>query len=116
MDQLDDIFDGRVLAMGSDQWGLRGRHWAARSPDLTPPDFALWPIAKKKAFTPMPTSLQDLKNRIKAAFREIEDEPGLIDRLLFTMFFVHTGQDRQCFSKQLSHLIQKVIKFICITF
>ena len=48
--------------------------------------------------------------------REIEDEPSLIDRLLFTMFFVHTGQDRQCFSKQLSHLNQKVIKLICITF
>ena len=99
--------------MGSDQQGLKGRHWATWSPDLTPPDLALWPIAKKKAFTPMPKSLHDLKNRIKAAFREIEDEPGLIDRLLFTMFIVHTGQDRQCISKQLSHLNQKAIKFIC---
>ena len=116
MDQLDDVCDGWVLAMGLDQQGLRGWHWAARSPDLTPPDFALWPIAKKKAFTLMPKSLHHLKNRIKAAFREIKDEPGLIDRLLFIMFIVHTGQDRQCFSKQLSHLNQKVIKFICITF
>ena len=51
MRRLDKEFDGRVLAMGADNHGLRGRHWAARSPDLTPPDFALWPIAKKKVPT-----------------------------------------------------------------
>ena len=48
MQRMDLEFGGRVLAMSSDVDGLRGRHWAARSPDLTPPDFALWPIAKKK--------------------------------------------------------------------
>jgi hypothetical protein len=47
MRRIDQEFDGRVLAMAADNNRLRGRHWAARSPDLTPPDFAFWPIAKK---------------------------------------------------------------------
>ena len=80
MRELDRLFGGRVLAMSSDQRGLRGRHWAARSPDLTPPDFALWPIAKSNVYSPMPKSLDELEARIKTAFEEIDATPGLIER------------------------------------
>ena len=77
MRELDRLFGGRVLAMSSDQRGLRGRHWAARSPD---PDFALWPIAKSNVYSPMPKSLDELEARIKTAFEEIDATPGLIER------------------------------------
>lgn len=32
MEHLDEVFDGRVLALSSNRDGLRGREWAPHSP------------------------------------------------------------------------------------
>jgi len=54
LDWLDVTFEGRVFAMGATTHGRRGREWAARSPDLTVADFALWPYLKEVYKHPAP--------------------------------------------------------------
>lgn len=47
--------------------------WPPRSPDLTPCDFFLWGYVKDKVYVPpMPTTLQELKERITAAVTDID--------------------------------------------
>lgn len=55
--------------------GNRGPvRWPARSPDLTPLDFYLWGYLKQVVYTEKPNNLEDLKNKISRACREIPAE------------------------------------------
>ena len=44
---------------------IRGRDWPARSPDLNPCDFYLWGYLKSKAYTPRPSNLDQLEQKIR---------------------------------------------------
>ncbi|EFA08485.1 Transposable element Tc3 transposase-like Protein [Tribolium castaneum] len=59
-----------------ERWIGRGGplHWPARSPDLTPCDFFLWGVIKEKVYKTAPTTVDDMKDRIRAAFAEITPE------------------------------------------
>ena len=49
--------------------------WLPRSPDLTPYDFFLWGFVKDTVFVPpLPTNLQDLRNRITAAVALVDSD------------------------------------------
>lgn len=48
--------------------------WPARSPDLTKCDFFLWGFVKDKVYSSPPTTINDMKNRITQAFRDISPE------------------------------------------
>lgn len=58
------------------KWLGRGGpgRWPARSPDLTPMDFFLWGHVKDRVYKNKPTTVQDMKDRITACFREITPE------------------------------------------
>lgn len=53
--------------------GIRNRiqEWPPRSPDLTPLDFFLWGYVKEKVFATKPTTVNNMKIRIRNAFSEI---------------------------------------------
>ncbi|PNF15394.1 hypothetical protein B7P43_G01012 [Cryptotermes secundus] len=52
--------------MGNEDLALQ--FWPPRSPDLTPCDFFLWGFVKDAVYVPpLPTNLNDLRNRITAA-------------------------------------------------
>lgn len=55
------------------QWIGRGGPiaWPPRSPDLTPLDFYLWGYVKEEVYAIAPTNRDDMKNRIREAFRNI---------------------------------------------
>lgn len=53
-------------------------HWPPRSPDMTPMDFFLWGFLKSKVYTQQILTLEELKQRIDAAFEEVTE--GMIDR------------------------------------
>ena len=81
MDYLERTFDGRVLALRADKFRRRGQSWAARSPDLSVPDFALWPILKRKVFQhPRPTTVEELETKILMMVDSINADPDLIRR------------------------------------
>lgn len=48
--------------------------WPPRSPDLTPPDFYLWGFLKNVVYAEKPTTIQDMKNRIRTACAGIPRE------------------------------------------
>ena len=48
--------------------------WPPRSPDLTPCDFFLWGFVKSKVYKTQPTTIEELKQRIRDAFAEITVE------------------------------------------
>lgn len=48
--------------------------WPPRSPDLTPCDFFLWGVVKDKVFATQPTTRENMKERITAAFRQIDND------------------------------------------
>lgn len=56
-----------------ERWiGLHGPvNWPARSPDLTPLDFFLWGALHDKVFVDAPTTEDDMRRRIVAAFPQI---------------------------------------------
>ena len=71
MDYLDKEFAGHFLGLGADLNGCGGHSWAPGSPDLTVPDFAIWPIMKSKVYLhPRPTTLKELEEKILQAVRE----------------------------------------------
>lgn len=45
--------------------------WPARSPDLTPLDFYLWGYVKDDVFSIAPTNRENMKGRIREAFRNV---------------------------------------------
>lgn len=57
------------------RWIGRGGpiNWPARSPDLTPPDFYLWGTIKQKVYREEPTTIENMRERIRLAFVEIND-------------------------------------------
>lgn len=60
----------------ADQWIGRGGpvSFPARSPDLTPLDFFLWGDVKQKVYREKPTTEENMRQRITAAFRSIRRE------------------------------------------
>lgn len=55
------------------KWIGRGgpKNWPARSPDLTCLDFFLWGYLKNEVYDTPPTTLENTKERIRAAFRRV---------------------------------------------
>lgn len=58
------------------KWIGRGGvvNWPARSPDLTSLDFFLWGYVREIVYKDPPTTREDMKNRIRAAFESITPE------------------------------------------
>ena len=55
--------------------GRRGFvEWPARSPNLTPLDFFLWGVLKNQVFSDKPKTLNDLKDNIINALKDITPE------------------------------------------
>lgn len=56
-----------------DRWIGRGGPvgWPARSPDLTPLDFFLWGHVKGEVYKEVPTTVEDMKIRIRESFQNI---------------------------------------------
>jgi hypothetical protein len=64
-------FQQRVCLCKGISPGLAFLFWPPRSPDLTPCDF-LWGFVKEAVYVPpLPTILDDLKNRIRAAVKSV---------------------------------------------
>jgi Transposase. len=64
-----------------ERWIGRGAPigWPARSPDLTPLDFFLWGYVKTLVYKEPPTTPDDMKMRIRQAFRQIT--PQMLTRV-----------------------------------
>jgi hypothetical protein len=58
-----------------EHWIGRGEPipWRARSHDLTPPDFFLWGAIKERVFRERPTTRDNMRERLIAAFPEFND-------------------------------------------
>lgn len=58
----------------NNKWIGRGGavHWPARSPDLTPLDFFLWGFLKEKVYQDLPTTPENMKERIRNACHNID--------------------------------------------
>ena len=70
MDWLDKIFGDRMLALKARQ----GMFWSPASPDMNPCDFCLWGLMKASVYKPMPTSMENLKQKITDVFNSIPEE------------------------------------------
>lgn len=68
-----EVYD-KLVEMFEDRWfGYRGPwRWPARSPDLTPLDFYLWGTIKTIVYATPATSKEDLMNRVRAAFQQLD--------------------------------------------
>ncbi|KAH0810802.1 hypothetical protein GEV33_011989 [Tenebrio molitor] len=70
--------DRRQIASRDVTTGSRGRghliQWPPRSPDLTPLDFFLWGYVKEIVFQEIPTTREDMMERIQQAFAAIRRE------------------------------------------
>lgn len=76
---LDANFPNRLITNGGTI------HWPARSPDLAPNDFTLWGTVKQKIYTyPRATTLEELREKISAAFGEIT--PGSISNTRISFY------------------------------
>lgn len=69
VNHLNNVFANRWI-------GLRSpiREWPPRSPDLTPLDYFLWGCIKEKVYATQPTTIADMQERIREAFRSITPE------------------------------------------
>lgn len=65
------------------RWIGRGGpvQWPPRSPDLTPLDFFLWGRIKELVYYNEATSVDDLKNRIVAAFETVKNDTEVLRKL-----------------------------------
>lgn len=73
---LDQAFELRWI-------GRRGPiEWPARSPDMTPLDFYLWGHIKQLVYVQRPRTIEDLKNFIRVAISEINNQPQLMSKVL----------------------------------
>ena len=50
------------------------QNWPARSPDLTKPDFFLWGMLKEKCYTEVPTTAENMRQRIINECANINEE------------------------------------------
>jgi len=81
LDWLDQTFQGRVLALGAERLGRSGHSWAPRSPDLSVPDFAIWPLMKRQVYQhPRPTNINELKAKITRVVYDLNSQPELIQK------------------------------------
>jgi len=62
---LDRDYNGRWIDRGGPI------NWPARSPDLTSPDFFLWGYLKDKVYQQVPTTRENMIERIRNACAEI---------------------------------------------
>lgn len=62
---LNQYFPNKWIGRGGPQ------NWPARSPDLTSPDFFLWSYIKSMVYDVPPTTSDDMKQRIRAAFATV---------------------------------------------
>lgn len=81
----------QVRAFLNDQFGdwigRRGRiEWPARSPDLTPCDFALWGVLKDKVFATPIRNIQHLKERIEEEFEALRANAEFCRKTCFTVY------------------------------
>lgn len=80
--------------------GRRGTtDWPARSPDLTPCDFALWGIVKEAVFSRNPDSLQTLRQYIREEIQKIDMNKQLCQNIC------HVIKDRclKCIGEEGKH-------------
>ena len=94
---LNDTFPGRWI-------GRRGPiEWPARSPDLNPLDFFLWGHVKNVVYKNRPNNIEDLKNEIRLAFRNISQQTIInVQR----EFFDRLGYCRAVNGGHFQHLIK----------
>ncbi|KAG5311381.1 SETMR methyltransferase, partial [Acromyrmex insinuator] len=64
---LNERFSNRWIGLGSTTTQI----WPPRSPDLTPLDFFLWGYLKEKVYKTEPTTMEDMKDRIRRACQDI---------------------------------------------
>ena len=62
---LRDVFPGRIMSKSGDV------DWPPRSPDLTAPDYFLWGYLKGRVYTNKPTTINLLKQNIRAEIEQI---------------------------------------------
>ena len=63
-DLLEKNFGDRVIARNYATWKNKGVNWSGNSPDLSPLDFAINPILKKKIFEgKAPKTLKELERK-----------------------------------------------------
>ena len=55
--------------------------WSPRSPDLTPMDFFLWSEVKRLVYTEEARSVEQLKQRIIAAFDQVKRNTVVLNKL-----------------------------------
>lgn len=76
---LNETYPYRWIGRGGPQF------WPARSPDLNPIDFSTWGHLKTLVYKTPVQDLEDLRNRIIASCRVIQDSPGIFDRIRRSM-------------------------------
>ena len=70
-DYLNKVFPQRWF-------GRRGSiEWPPRSPDLTPMDFLFGDVVKNKVYEKNPKTINELKDYIHGAFRDIDEDRSL---------------------------------------
>lgn len=77
--RIQEIFGQRVVALG------HTIEWPARSPDLTPCDFFLWGHIKAKVFQTPPQNIQQLRQRITAAFDDLRQDQNTLQNSMQEM-------------------------------
>jgi hypothetical protein len=65
---LDENFPGRYLSYRTE------RIWPPHSPDLNPLDFFLWGYLKDRVYTPLPETVEDVKQAIRKEIKNIKQE------------------------------------------
>lgn len=95
---LRNLFPGRLISRFGDV------PWPARSPDLTAPDFFLWGYLKHKVFITRPQNLEQLKERIREAIREIQ--PETLQRVMNNF----QSRVQQCVQSDGAHLIDVLFR------
>jgi len=88
---LDRKFNGRWIGRGGPV------NWPARSPDLTAPDFFLWGYLKEIVYRDVPTTRDDMINRIRNACGQIDED------LLLRVCRSFLGQIQRCIEAEGHH-------------
>jgi len=76
---LNDHFPGKWIGRN------RPVEWSPRSLDLSPIDFYLWGHVKSEVYSTPVTNLDELWERIVAAFGAIRNRPGQLERVRLSM-------------------------------
>ena len=77
---LDEVFSNKWI-------GRRGSiEWPARSPDLTPMDFAVWGIIKQSVYQRNPRNIVDLTQFIRDAFADLNRKTQLCQNICLSVY------------------------------